>query len=148
MSASDPLTFAVMNEIGIIDQLASTTMGAALPAGLSIAQFSILNHFVRREVAFQSPASLASAFQVSRPTMTNTLMRLEKAALVTITPDPDDRRAKRVAITPKGRSTREESLARLAGPISEAEAVLGPDLLAKVHPLLVEIREKLDALRD
>jgi len=148
MSATDPLTFAVMNEIGIIDQLTTTTMGAALPAGLSIAQFSILNHFVRREVKFQSPASLASAFQVSRPTMTNTLMRLEKAGLVAITPDLDDRRAKRVAITPKGRSMREESLARLAGPIGEAEAILGPDLLAKVHPLLVEIREKLDALRD
>ena len=144
----DPPAYRVMNEIGIINQLASTAFTEVLPRNLSIAQFSILNHFVRLAIDYQSPAKLASAFQVSRPTMTNTLMRLEKSGFVTIHPDPDDKRAKRVSITEKGREAREEAVGRVAVPLREAQDALGPELIEKVLPLLTEMRIKLDALRD
>lgn len=148
MTEQDPLLFKVMNEIGIIHQLSTSAFSEVLPHKLTIAQFSILNHFVRLELEKQSPAKLASAFQVSRPTMTNTLMRLEKAGFVQITADLKDKRGKNVSITAKGRSAREDALARLAVPLANAQRVLGAEVLEKVLPLLTEMRGKLDAMRD
>ncbi|MEP2990741.1 MAG: MarR family transcriptional regulator [Parasphingorhabdus sp.] len=148
MTPNDPLTFEVFNEIGIIQQLTSTAFAAVLPKGMTTAQFGILNHFVRLEHDTRSPAQLASAFQVTRPTMTSTLARLEKSGLVTIKPDPDDGRGKLVALTSAGRKMREECLQRLSGPIADAHTVLSQETLAKLRPLLKEVRERLDKLRD
>ena len=148
MTSNDPLTFEVFNEIGIIQQLTSAAFAAVLPKGMTIAQFGILNHYVRLGHDPSSPAQLASAFQVTRPTMTSTLARLEKSGLVTIKPDPDDGRGKLVALTPAGRQMREECLQRLSGPIADAQTVLSQETLAKLRPLLKEVRESLDKLRD
>ena len=146
--SDDPLSFRVLNEIGIIDQLASAVFTAVLPRNISIAQFSVLNHFVRLEIESQSPAELASAFQVSRPTMTNILARLERSELVSITPDPDDGRAKRVAITNIGRAMRQECLARLEEPRAALEAKIPTELFEKLAPLLAELRSTMDTMRD
>lgn len=148
MTPNDSLTFEVFNEIGIIQQLTSAAFAAVLPKGMTIAQFGILNHFVRLGHDSCSPAHLASAFQVTRPTMTSTLSRLEKSGLVAIKPDPDDGRGKLVALTEAGRQMREECLQRLSGPIAEAQTVLSQETLAELRPLLKEVRERLDKLRD
>jgi|TARA_R100001244_G_scaffold86820_3_gene66319 DNA-binding MarR family transcriptional regulator len=148
MTSKDPLAFQVFNEIGIISQLTSAAFAAVLPKGVTIAQFTVLNHFVRLELESQSPAKLASAFQITRPTMTSTLARMEKAGLVTIKADPQDRRGKLVSVTAAGRRMRETCLERLAEPLAEANAVLAPATLAQLLPLLQDIRAKLDRLRD
>ena len=148
MSAKDPLAFQVFNEIGIINQLAQAGFAAVLPKGMTIAQFTVLNHFVRLGHEQQSPAQLASAFQITRPTMTSTLARMEKAGLVAIRPDPEDGRGKLVSVTAAGREMRETCLQRLAGPLADADAVLSPEVLAELLPLLRDVREKLDRLRD
>jgi len=148
MSTDDPLSFQVFNEIGIINQLTTAAFAAVLPKGMTIAQFTVLNHFVRLGHDQRSPANLANAFQITRPTMTSTLARMEKAGLVAIRSDPDDGRGKLVSVTDAGRQMREECLRRLAGPIREAEAVLSPKVMAKLLPLLRDVREKLDKLRD
>jgi len=145
---NDSLTFEVFNEIGIIQQLSSASFAAVLPKGMTTAQFGILNHFVRLGHDARSPAQLASAFQVTRPTMTSTLSRLEKSGLVTIKPDPDDGRGKLVALTAAGRKMREECLQRLSGSIADAQTVLSQETLTKLLPLLKEVRERLDKLRD
>ncbi len=148
MTPSDPLAFKVFNEIGIIDQLATHAFTQVLPRGLSVAQFSVLNHFVRLGLAHESPAQLASAFQVSRPTMSNTLARLERAGHVAIDQDPADGRAKRVSITAKGRAVREDCLERLAQPLSEMSEQVPRELLEELQPLLTKLRLILDRLRD
>ena len=148
MSSDDPLTFQVFNEIGIINQLTSAAFSAVLPKGMTIAQFTVLNHFERLGLTEKSPADLASAFQITRPTMTSTLTRMEKAGLVTIRPDPEDGRAKLVSVTTAGKKMRIECLQRLAGPLEEANGVLSQSKLAKMLPMLREMREKLDKLRD
>lgn len=148
MSNEDPLTFEVFNEIGIINQLTSTAFAGVLPKGMTIAQFSVLNHFERLGLEESSPAVLANAFQVTRPTMTSTLARMEKSGLVKIKPDPDDGRAKRVSVTPAGRKMRMRCLQLLAKPMTDAEAILPKKTLEKMLPLLREVREKLDRLRD
>lgn len=148
MNKNDPLVFEVFNEIGIINQLTSAAFSAVLPKGMTIAQFSVLNHFERLELIEQSPANLASAFQVTRPTMTSTLARMEKSGLVKIKPDPLDGRGKLVSVTAAGKKMRIQCLQLLAGPMAEAEAVLPKKSLEKLLPLLCETREKLDRLRD
>lgn len=41
------MAFRVLNEIGIISQLATTAFERAMPQGMTLAQFTVLNHFVR-----------------------------------------------------------------------------------------------------
>jgi DNA-binding MarR family transcriptional regulator len=126
--SDDRLAFELFNEIGIIDQLAGTLFSRTLPKGMTRAQFGILNHFVRLGLESSSPAQLASAFQVTRPTMTSTLAKLELRGLITIRPDPADRRGKQVSITETGRAMRDRCIAgtdhaatRVNGLISQAE---------------------------
>lgn len=148
MSRNDPLTFQVFNEIGIINQLTSAAFAAVLPKGMTIAQFTVLNHFVRLGHEERSPAQLASAFQITRPTMTSTLARMEKAGLVAIKADPNDGRGKLVSVTAAGAEMRDKCLRQLVGPLAEANGVLSPKILAQLLPLLREVRAKLDKLRD
>lgn len=143
-----PQLFTLFNEIGIINQLSSAAFAAVLPEGMTIAQFSVLNHFVRLEPGPKPPKHLAKAFQVTRATMTSTLTRMEKARLVAIAPNPEDGRGKLVSITQKGRAVREDCLARLQGPIADADAVLEAAEVEALLPLLASVREKLDRAHD
>jgi DNA-binding MarR family transcriptional regulator len=144
----DPVAFAFFNEIGIIDQLASNLFVERLPKGMSIAQFTVLNHFMRLGIAEKSPAALASAFQVTRPTMSSTLARMEKSGLIAIRADASDGRAKLVSLTEAGRAMRERCVAAIMpiGPMVAAFA--SDDELASLLPALRKIRAGLDKLRD
>lgn len=148
MSATDdPLAFQVFNEIGIIEQLARNRVERILPAGLTLSQFSVLNHFVRLGDE-RSPAWLANAFQVTRPTMTNTLQRLEAAGLVSIRADPADGRAKIVSISAAGRAMRQECMAAQAPLLAELNGLLPYDDLVELLPRLRKVRQLLDKARD
>jgi len=148
MSTDDPLSYQIFNEIGIVNQLSSHAFTQALPRGMTIAQFSILNHFVRLGHEYSTPARLASAFQVSRPTMSATLGRLERADLIQIVADPADGRGKRVSITDAGRAMRERCIALLAKPMAEVEDQVPAALMRDLLPLLTELRQILDRMRD
>ena len=135
----DELTaFRLFNEIGIIAQLATTRFESVLPDGMTIAQFSILNHFVRLG-GERSPNELARAFQVTKGTMTSTLQRLQARGCITIRPDPDDGRGKIVAITPRGVKVREAAIRALrpflAKLVSHEIAASFPLLLEQLGPL-------------
>ena len=105
----DPVIFTFFNEIGIIDQLAQNILERALPDGLKMSHFVVLNHFARLGGA-RSPQDLARAIQVTKGAMTNTLKRLESRGLVNVRPDPDDGRAKRVTLTDAGLHVRNEAI--------------------------------------
>lgn len=140
----DPLAFAFFNEIGIIDQLVSTMLTNALPK----AQFTVLNHFVRLEISEKSPADLARAFQVSRPTITSTLARIEGAGLVAVRTDPRDGRAKLVSITAAGRDARDECISALADIIPAIGVVITDADMQALLPELRKLRIGLDSLRN
>ncbi len=99
--ANDPVAFDFFTEIGIIAQLSQSRLQQALPGGLKLSHFTVLNHFARRG-GEQSPAELARAFQVTKGAMTNTVQRLAARGLVAVRPDPRDGRAKLVSPTPAG----------------------------------------------
>lgn len=144
----DPLAFEFFNEIGIIDQLVSTMLTNALPQGMTKAQFTVLNHFVRLNIAEKSPADLARAFQVRRPTITSTLARMESAGLVLIRDDPRDGRGKLVSLTPAGTDMREACILALAKIIPEIEPIISETEMIALLPKLRALRIGLDGLRD
>lgn len=145
---TDPLAFEFFNEIGIIDQLVSAMLTNALPRGMTKAQFSVLNHFVRLDIIEKSPADLASAFQVRRPTMTSTLARMETAALISIRDDPRDGRGKLVSLTQAGKDMRETCILALAKIIAEIEPIISDAEMIELLPKLRKLRIGLDVLRD
>ena len=110
--------FMVLNEIGIINQLSSTRFERLLASGLTLAQFSVLNNFVRLG-GTRTPAELASAFQVTKGAMTNTLKRLDASGCISIKGDPLDGRKKVVSITARGRKTRNVAIRATQGELNK-----------------------------
>jgi DNA-binding MarR family transcriptional regulator len=146
VTTSDPVVFAFFNEIGIIDQLAQSRLAKVLPDGLLVPHFTLLNHLVRIGEG-RSPVDIARAFQITKGAVTNTLQRLEARGLVTLAPDPDDGRAKRVFLTAEGRATRERCIAAVADLFADVQAPLGDAAFADVLPFLRDLRQRLDKAR-
>ncbi len=143
-----PLVFEFFNEIGILEQLSGALFDKVLPKGMTRAQFGILNHFVRLEPGAKSPAALASAFQVTRPTMTSTLARLEAAGLIRIDPDPKDGRGKLVQITTAGKAKRDDCIAALHPLITNMNRIVSESDIKPLLPALRRIRIALDEARN
>lgn len=142
----DPLIFRFLNEIGIIDQLASAKVESVLPDGLKMSQFIVLNHLARLGGRW-SPARLANAFQVTKGAITNTLQRLESRGLVKVESDPSDGRGKLVSLTATGRNMRIRCVHCITPLFAEFESEFGGKRLENAIPLLEDIRTYLDEHR-
>ncbi|WP_107497780.1 MarR family transcriptional regulator [Thalassobius sp. I31.1] len=140
---SDPLAIALFSEVFMTGQLARNRLSKALPKGMELSHFSVLNHLahVRDE---KSPVQLARAFHVTKGAMTNTLSKLEWAGYIHIRPDWDDARRKFVSISPAGKSARDAALHALTPVIGDAVHDIGPDKIRAALPVLRTLREELD----
>lgn len=142
----DPPIFQFFTEIGIIEQLARAKLERELPDGLKMSQFIVLNHLVRLQGKW-SPARLASAFQVTKAAITNTLQRLESRGLVNIEADPSDGRGKLVSLTAVGRDMRETCIRNVGPLLVELEQEFGEQDFLMVLPFLQRVRNFLDDSR-
>mgnify|MGYP002781193073 CR=1 FL=1 len=145
-SAPTQTLFRVLNEIGIISQLAGNAFERVMPDGMTLAQFTVLNHFVRLGGP-KRPSELARAFQVTKATMTSTLHRMEGKGLVAIVSDDSDGRGRLVTITDAGRAMHAACIGRLAPVLEDLRAAIGDAPFAAVLAPLAQIRETLDRLR-
>ncbi len=139
----DDLAIALFGELFMADQLARNRISKALPRGMELSHFSVLNHLARINDE-RTPAQLARTFHVTRGAMTNTLAKLEWAGHVHIRPDWDDARRKFVAISPSGRAARDAAVQVISPLISEVVADLGADRVRAVLPVLRELRVRLE----
>lgn len=139
---NETLAVTLFSEVFSVDQLARSRLSKALPKGMEISHFSVLNHLARAQDE-KSPAQLARAFNVTRGAMTNTLAKLEAAGHVHIRPDWDDARRKFVAISPAGRAARDAALAAVAPIILDAVNEIGPEKVRAALPVLRELRQRL-----
>ncbi len=73
---------------------------ALRPLGLTSGQFSLMMALNRPEAPPLGP--VASLLAMDRTTLTAALKPLQRRALVSIAPDPEDRRSRRVALTDEG----------------------------------------------
>jgi MarR family transcriptional regulator for hemolysin len=108
--------------------------------GLTPALFALLNVIGAREGAIQQ--ELGSALGIDRSTMVSLIDQLESAGLARRRPSDTDRRAREIAITPKGRRL----LQRARGLISQTEDEVLAGLTAdERRELLALVRRALDS---
>ncbi len=141
--SSENLSVALFSEMFMADQLARNALSKALPKGMELSHFSVLNHLASTGAA-KTPAQLARTFHVTRGAMTNTLGKLEWAGHVHIHPDWDDARRKQVTISPAGRTARDAAIAAIAPLLADVVSQIGPDRARAALPVLRAIREQFE----
>ena len=139
----EDLANALFSELFMADQLARNHVSRALPKGMELSHFGVLNHLARTSDE-RTPAQLAKSFHVTRGAMTNTLAKLEWAGHVHIRPDWDDARRKFVSISPAGRRARDAALQSITPALAELVRALGPERVRIVLPVLREMRLHLE----
>lgn len=142
--ARDRADVQVMTEIGIISQLSNARLEKI--SGMPSAQFGLLSHFMRRG-GEESPAQLASAFQVGKSAMTHTLQRVEAAGWIAIRPDPVDGRRKWVSLTPAGAAAYGEALKGLRPHLEAMRSAFTDEEFQAVLPFLRALRIWFDENR-
>ncbi|MCF2906066.1 MarR family transcriptional regulator [Octadecabacter sp. CECT 8868] len=140
---SDSLAVALFSEILTVDQLVRNNMTRALPKGMELSHFSVLNHLARTK-SEKTPAQLAETFHLTRGAMTNTLRKLEVSGFIHIRPDWDDARRKLVTISNTGRAARDEAIAAIAPVIAEAVERVTDERVRPALAVLRELRLSLD----
>ncbi|MBL4808384.1 MAG: MarR family transcriptional regulator [Rhodobacteraceae bacterium] len=136
---NDPLAITLFSEIATVDQIGRSRLKSALPEGMELSHFSILNHFAHLG-GEKTPAQLARIFHVTKGAMTNTLARLSASGFVHIRPDWDDARRKRVSISPAGRAARDRAVQAVDPVFEDVIERLGPEKIRAMLPLLRELR--------
>ena len=140
---TEDIAVALFGELFMADQLARNLVSKALPKGMELSHFSVLNHLARVSDE-RTPAQLARAFHVTRGAMTNTLTKLEIAGHIHIRPDWDDARQKFVSLSPAGRAARDAAVQTVAPLIADVVRALGADRVKSVIPVLRELRIRLE----
>ncbi len=138
--------FEFFTEVGIIAQLSRALFEAVQPDGLTIPQFTVLNHLTRLGDG-KSPLDLARAFQTPKASMTNTLAGLEARGHVEMRPHPQDGRSKLVHLTPAGRARHGAAIAAVAPELARLGDGIDPSALDRLLPDLGALRRALDANR-
>lgn len=116
------------------------TAGVLSSVGLSPALFALLNVIGAREGAIQQ--ELGSALGIDRSTMVSLIDQLEGAGLAARRPSATDRRAREIAITPKGRRLLERARGLISQVEDEVLAGLGAD---ERRELVALLRRALDS---
>nr|WP_232477221.1 MarR family transcriptional regulator [Roseomonas sp. KE0001] len=96
---------------------------ALRPLGLTNGQFSLLMSLNRPEPPPMRP--VAELLGMDRTTLTASLKPLERRGLVRVEPDPEDRRSRRLHLTPAGRAVLAEAFPVWRDTHTAAEAGLG-----------------------
>lgn len=141
-TVSDPLATTLFGEIFMADQLARSHISKALPKGMELSHFSVLN-LLATASDHKTPAQLAKSLNLTRGAMTNTLSKLEWAGYIHVSPDWDDARRKQIVISPAGARAREAALSAITPIMSQVVDRIGADKVKAALPVIREIRRSL-----
>lgn len=140
--------FRLFTEIAIIDQLVQGDAERLLAPELNMPQFAVLNHLVRTGESC-SLVQLARAMQVTKAAMTNTVGRLADKGIVSVSPDSQDKRGKRIGLTPAGVQAHRRAVGLLGQRFDPVLAtVLSAAKVKQARETLAELRQWLDARRN
>ncbi|MEU9040576.1 MULTISPECIES: MarR family transcriptional regulator [unclassified Kitasatospora] len=118
---------------------------AYAPFGIGRGEFDVLATLRRAGEPFSlSPRELTATLMLTTGGMTGRLDKLERAGLVTRSPDPNDRRGLRISLTPEGRSTIDGAVTAGLAVQRRAVDALGPERAAQLNDLLRELLTSLD----
>ncbi|WP_298259446.1 MarR family transcriptional regulator [uncultured Litoreibacter sp.] len=133
---------SLFSELFMVDQLARNKLSKALPKGMELSHFTLLNHLYQLTDP-RTPAQLAKSFALTRGALTNTLAKLEWAGHIHVSPDWDDARRKQVVISPAGRRARDSALETIAPMIVGIVNNVGSDRVRDSIPILRDLRRSL-----
>jgi DNA-binding MarR family transcriptional regulator len=136
----DPFVIALFSEIVMIEQLARIRISRAMPKGMELSHFMVLNHFARLG-GEKTPGQLARIFQVTKGAMTNTIRKLDQAGYVHVRPDWDDARRKWVSLSPAGQAARDHAVLRIVPVLDDLLAGVRTEELRAALPILRAIRQ-------
>ena len=136
----DPFVIALFSEIVMIEQLARIRISRAMPKGMELSHFMVLNHFSRLG-GEKTPGQLARIFHVTKGAMTNTVRKLDEAGYVHVRPDWDDARRKWVGISPAGQAARDRAVREITPVLDELLAGVRNDELRRALPIRRAIRQ-------
>ena len=130
---------------------------ALMDVDLTASQGQIMGFLSHRK---EAPCSrdIEDAFQLTHPTVSGLLSRLEKKGFIEFRPDPNDRRCKRIYILPKGQACHEtihriiqEQEAKLVDGFTDEEKELFAQFLSRsianmgMHPCEHKSKEETQA---
>jgi MarR family transcriptional regulator, transcriptional regulator for hemolysin len=130
-----------------VSRLRRTVVDKALrPIGVTRSQWWVLASLSRHNGAGMMQTELARVMDVGKVTLGGLIDRLESASLVRRQSDPEDRRAKRVVMTPKGTKLLVEIQAiarvvnaRIMNGLQKHEIVRAENLLYKMKQQLISM---------
>ena len=137
----------LFSEVGIINQLSTAEFQRVLAPDLNVSEYGVLNHFMRLGDN-KTPSYLARVFQMTKPSMTAIIAKLQSKGYVKITPGTEDRRQKFVHLTPAGRKAHGQAAANTAPLLSELLTLVDEKKLKALLPGLQHLREVLDNHRN
>ena len=110
--------FNIQNSLGYLVNRAARLMAQQLadelrPAGIGIGQWAVLVHLWASDGVSQ--AELSRVVAIEPPTMVRTIDRMVRDGLVERRPDERDARISRIHLTDRGRSIRDELIAKAVG---------------------------------
>lgn len=134
----DPSGVEIVSRIMLLSQqLKRQTAQRLGKHGLNIWAYDVLATLRRQGPPYQlSPTKLSRAAMLSPGAMTNRLDRLEDNGLIERLPDPDDRRALLIALTPTGRETADLAVKDRFEEAAKSTACLSEDEHAQLTTLL------------
>lgn len=92
-----------------LSQLITQIMDRKFDAlGLTGAQSMVLRYIGQAEDPVIYPKDIEKRFNLTHPTVSGILQRLESKQFITCLPDPDDRRCKRITLTEKAHQCQKE----------------------------------------
>jgi len=147
-AATADIRFRILNWIGIVDQLASTRANALLaPCGLTLPQFSLLNHFVWRGENGLTVGRVAEAMQQQQPGITKLLQKLEGGGLLWSAPNPEDGRSRLLYLSEAGRAVHHAAVESLSAALVEPFEGWSEADLERCLELLDRLKTRMDAQR-
>jgi DNA-binding MarR family transcriptional regulator len=114
-----------------------------VPDGLTLPQFDVLAQ-LHRTPEGMTPRDLTRELLVTAGNLTGVIERLVRLGLVERRPVPEDRRAVRVRLTPKGRLLMQRAIPRHARELETAMSGVPDKVLARLRPLLGRLGSALE----
>ncbi len=140
------ISFEIMTEIAIIDQLAQAQAEKQLSPAINMPQFIVLNHLYRTRQSV-SMVSIATAIQVSKGAISHTVTKLLEKNWVISQPDPSDGRGKLVSLTEAGLQVRDVAVQKLIGDMGDLSHVLTETEMLQMFGFLKKTRTWFDQKR-
>jgi len=146
MTSSSELTETIRQWMDVITTRSMQERSRFVKAtGLSLPQFGILMHLYYWKNCGIS--HLGEHMDISAPAASQLVERLVQHGLVERTEDPNDRRAKQLTLTPKGRELIETGIVARTRWVDELAASLSPetyDAVASTLAMLTEMVRRLE----